>query len=287
MTSMKIGPNCNIKTWSKRFNMFQEFLSRCLWVAVAKQGLWPEAYGEERKREILEFALSKEYQSKLNLEGWCLSENTYDKSIGKIKEVEPEILRALKEREEKSNNSKTILELQQNAGNRTKSSSMKSGRTGKYGTRDKNKFTPKANGPKDDNGYYCCGNCGKTHKGVCRKPVSGATTDQNTTPRKEWITKKATCNYIKSMVASESKKQIRKGRGKRRYSSDSSGSESSSSEGTRSWRSGMSGAEQMHMIASAGLNPNNSDIEFEPDDERRYRKQAKKWTRSKGKRRRR
>ena len=90
------------------------------------------------------------------------------------------------------------------------------------------------------------------------------------------------------MVASERKK-IRKGKGKRRgrYSSDSSGSESSSSEGTRSWRSGMSGAEQMHMIASAGLNPNDSDIEFEPEDERRYKKQAKKWSRSQGKRRRR
>ena len=45
-----------------------------------------------------------------------MSENTYDKSIGKIKEVEPEILRMLKEREEMSNSSKAILELQQNAG---------------------------------------------------------------------------------------------------------------------------------------------------------------------------
>ena len=49
----------------------------------------------------------------------------------------------------------------------------------------------------------------------------------------------------------------------------------------------MTGAEQMHMIASAGLNPNDSDIEFEPDNERRYRKQAKKWNKSKGKCRRR
>ena len=101
------------------------------------------------------------------------------------------------------------------------------------------------------------------------------------------MTKKATQNYIKTMVASETKKKIRKGRGKRRYSSDSSGSESSSSEGTRSWRRGMTGAEQMHMIAAARLDPDDSDIEFEPEDERRYRKQAKKWSRSRGKRRRR
>ena len=73
----------------------------------------------------------------------------------------------LKEREEKSNNSKAILELQQNSGLQTKSSSMKSGRTGKYRDKDKNKTTSKANGAKDENSYYRCGNCGKTHKGAC------------------------------------------------------------------------------------------------------------------------
>ena len=49
----------------------------------------------------------------------------------------------------------------------------------------------------------------------------------------------------------------------------------------------MSGAEQMHMIWAAGLDPNDSDIEFKEEDERRYRKQAKKWSKSKGKRRKR
>ena len=49
----------------------------------------------------------------------------------------------------------------------------------------------------------------------------------------------------------------------------------------------MSGAEQMHMITAAGLDPDDSDIEFEPDNERRYRKQAKKWSKSRDKRRRR
>ena len=100
------------------------------------------------------------------------------------------------------------------------------------------------------------------------------------------MTKKATLNYIKIMVVSESKKNIRKGKRKRRYSSDSDSSESSSSDG-ESWRSGMSGAEQMHMLASAGINPNDSDIEFDPEDGRRHKKQAKNWTKSKGKRRRR
>ena len=59
MSAMKIGPGCNIKTWSKRFITFQDFLPRCLWVAGAKHGLWPEACGEERKRKILEFTLLK------------------------------------------------------------------------------------------------------------------------------------------------------------------------------------------------------------------------------------
>ena len=73
------------------------------------------------------------------------------------------------------------------------------------------------------------------------------------------------------MVVSETKKKIRKGKRKQRYSSDSSSSEKSSSDG-ESWRSGISGAEQMHMLASAGINPNDSDIEFEPEGERRYKK---------------
>ena len=98
------------------------------------------------------------------------------------------------------------------------------------------------------------------------------------------MTKRATRNYIKQMISTDSKKR-QKGKGKRQYSSDSSSAESSSD--GESWRSGMSGAEQMHMLASAGINPNDSDIEFASDDEKRYKKQAKKWSKSKGKRRRR
>ena len=49
-------------------------------------------------------------------------------------------------------------------------------------------------------------------KGVCRKPVPGATTtnDQNTTPRKEWMPKQATENYFHKMVALETKKRNKK-----------------------------------------------------------------------------
>ena len=152
-------------------------------------------------------ALLKEYQAKLNSKGWCLSKNTYNKSIGKIKEIESEILRMLKEREEKRDNAKAIAELQQKASIPAKSSNMKSGKTGNYNN-DKNQSERKPDGQKDANGYYKCGNCGKTHKDVCRKPVPGATTttEQNRTPRKEWMTKKATKHYIHKIVASETKK---------------------------------------------------------------------------------
>ena len=43
----------------------------------------------------------------------------------------------------------------------------------------------------------------------------------------------------------------------------------------------MTGAEQMHMLASARIDPNDSDIEFTSEDEKRYKKQAKKWSKSK------
>ena len=253
-----------------------------MWFAGTKRSEWPEAYGGLRKKEILEFTLPTAYQKRLNSDGCCLSENSYDRSIGKIAEVEPEILLKFKHAKTTRDNAKAILELQENAGLRTKSRNGK----GKGKNRDKNKSTPKANGPKHGNGYYLCGNCGKTHKSVCRKPVPGATSDNNTTSQAPWMTKKATRNYIKAMVASKSKKKIRKEKSKKHYSSSSSSSESSESE-EESRRSGMSRTEQMHLLASAGINPNDSDIEFEPYDERRYRKQAKKWTKSKDKRRRR
>ena len=161
-----------------------------------------------------------------------MSENLYDQLIGKIKEIEPKILLKLTEKEKKKDSAKAISKLQQKAGLRSKSGSRSDkGDKGKYGNRDKNRSTSKGNGPKDCNKYYLCCNCNKTHKSVYQKPVQGTSTDQNTTPRKDWMTKKTTRNYIMTMVASETKKKIRKGKGKRHYSSDSSSSEDSSSDG--------------------------------------------------------
>jgi len=270
MTSIKIGNEMKIQQWSKRINQFQEYLPRCLWIAGAKKGLWPEAFDEERLKEILEFALAKEYLTELNKEGWCFQENTYDQSIHRIREIEPDILLRKREAKTKKEESIAIKELQDKAGLTTTKAKARESRGNR---RDKSKA--KGDGPKDANGYYKCGNCDKTHKGVCFKPLKGASGNAPSTPR-AWSTKD-TKNYIKQMIASDSKKN-RKGKKKRRYSSDSSDSESSSDE---SWRRGMTGAEQMHMLASARIDPNDSDIEFTSEDEKRYRKQAKKWSKSK------
>ena len=70
-----------------------------------------------------------------------MSENLYDQSIGKIKEIEPEILLKLKEKEQKKESAKAILELQQKIGLHIKSGSRNNKGKGKYGNRDNNKST--------------------------------------------------------------------------------------------------------------------------------------------------
>ena len=41
---------------------------------------------------------------------------------------------------------------------------------------------------------------------------------------------------------------------------------------------GLSKAEQMHVLASSGNDPNDSDIEFDKSEIRRYKKQARRWS---------
>jgi len=66
-----------------------------------------------------------------------------------------------------------------------------------------------------------------------------------------------TKNYIKQMVSSNKRRK-----GMQSY--DSSDSDSSSD--GESWRSGIRGAGQIHILALAGINPSNSDIGFEESD---------------------
>ena len=58
-------------------------------------------------------------------------------------------------------NAKTIEELQEKVGVERNKGDGKG--------KNKNQGTTKGNGPKDKNGYYLCGTCGKRHKGVCFK----------------------------------------------------------------------------------------------------------------------
>ena len=91
-TQLKISSDCNIKKWSQRFNTFQDYLPRCLWIAGPRRCEWPTAFGVDRKQEILEFSLPYNYLKALASEGWCLSKNTFEASIRKLVEIKPEIL---------------------------------------------------------------------------------------------------------------------------------------------------------------------------------------------------
>ena len=88
---MKITTTFGIKACSKCFDTLQIYLSMILWVTGTKWGEWPTAYQEDWKREILKFALSATYVNKLLDVCWCLSENTYSASIGRLIEIEPGI----------------------------------------------------------------------------------------------------------------------------------------------------------------------------------------------------
>ena len=63
---------------------------------------------------------------------------------------------------------------------------------------------------------------------------------------------------------------------KERWKHDFDSNDSDSS--VDSWKRGLSKAEQMHVLASSGNNPNDSDIEFDKSEIRRYKKQARKWS---------
>ena len=38
---LKVSPHCRIKVWVQRFNTFQDYLPRTLWIAGAKRSEWP------------------------------------------------------------------------------------------------------------------------------------------------------------------------------------------------------------------------------------------------------
>ena len=73
--NMKISPQLGVAAWSERFDAFQLYLPITLWDAGSKRGLYPTKYDEENCREILEYALSPVYLTKLHDDGLCLQSN--------------------------------------------------------------------------------------------------------------------------------------------------------------------------------------------------------------------
>jgi hypothetical protein len=69
---------------------------------------------------------------------------------------------------------------------------------------------------------------------------------------------------------------------KNRFEREHANSDSDSDSGD-TWRANLSDAEQMHILAAAGITPDDKDIEFDTDDLKMYKKQAKKWSKSKSK----
>ncbi|OEU07148.1 hypothetical protein FRACYDRAFT_251631 [Fragilariopsis cylindrus CCMP1102] len=244
--NMKISPQLGVAAWSKRFDTFQLYLPMCLWDAGAKKGLYPAKYDEENCREILEYALSPVYLTKLHDDGWCLQSNTYVQSITKLKEIEPGILKQLKFVKEQLQQAKDIAELQKGKG---KSSSTASSKDRKQNGGEKRKRE--------------CDTCGKRHAGECWKLQSGGGNNGGRKGNNYNTFNKEAKQYMKAMFA--------------RQASGAS-SDSSDSDDEQSWKQGLNQKEQMHVLASAGFDPSERNINFDPSDLKRYKKQAKKPT---------
>ena len=118
-----------------------------------------------QKRKISECVLPHPYLKRLATERWCLSENTFNKSIGKITEVEPEILFWEKEKKKTTKNATAISEVQEKVG--VQVDKKKGG--GDEGKGKDGHTTAKGDRSKEKSGYYLYGRCNKTRKGVCQK----------------------------------------------------------------------------------------------------------------------
>ena len=242
--NMKISPQLGIAAWSKRFDTFQLYLPMCLWDAGAKRGLYPHKYNEEDCREILEFALSPAYLIELHDDGWCLQSNPYAQSIAKLKEIEPGILRQVKFAKEQLQQAKDIAELQKGKGKPSNTASKDRKQNG--GGKRKRE----------------CDTCGKNHAGECWKLQNGGGNNSGRKGNNYNTFNKEAKQYMKAMFA--------------RQASGAS-SDSSDSDDEDSWKQGLNQKEQMHVLASAGFDPSERNINFDPSDLKRYKKQAKKY----------
>jgi hypothetical protein len=125
----------------------------------------------------------------------------------------------------------------------------------------------KSGGDKNNNNKSCP-ICKKTHKGKCwfgpggEKNGNGNGTNNKSNNNKNFLTSKSAKQMMKTMIAKSKE-------------------DDSDSDAGDPWRANLSDAEQMHVLAAAGISPDDEDVEFDTDDLRMYKKQAKKWSKSK------
>jgi hypothetical protein len=104
--------------------------------------------------------------------------------------------------------------------------------------------------------------CGKNHAGECWKLQNGGGNNGGRKGNNYNTFNKEAKQYMKSMFAKQASGDV----------------DSSDSDDEDSWKHGLNQAEeQMHVLASAGVDPNDRNIQFDPSDLKRYRKQAKKY----------
>lgn len=232
-----------IRAYDTRLSDFQEYLPRCLWSAGEARGLKPVPFGEDDKRELIESALLPAYLTKLEEIGWDLQEKSYNESISKLESLEPGI--------------KKDIENQKKIDAATKTNTSTNNKSNGNGSSDKSSFQK-------------CPICKKTHKGKCwfgpggEKNGNGNSNGNSYKHNKNFLTSKNAKQMMKTMIAKSKEND-------------------SDSDSGDTWRTNLSDAEQMHVLAAAGISPDDEDIEFEDDDLKLYKKQAKKWSKSKSK----
>ena len=213
-----------IRAYDTRLSDFQDYLPRCLWIAGEARDLKPIPFSEDDKRELIESALPPIYLTKLTEIGWDLQEKPYDESISKIESLESTIKKEIE-------NQKKIDAI-------TKSNTTTNGggnNNGNNGNKKKNNKTP----------YPVCPTCGKMHKGKCWNNGGEQPSNNNNNRNNrnnDYLTNKNAKQMMKTMIA------------------NSKNNDESDSDEDDGWRSGMNAAEQMHVLASSGNDPNDSDI---------------------------
>jgi hypothetical protein len=208
-----------IRAYDMRLSDFQEYLPRCLWRAGEARGLKPKPFNEDDKRELIESALLPAYLTKLGEIGWDLQEKSYAESISKLESLEPGI--------------KRDIENQKKIDAATKSNTTNNG--GSDEGSDKN--NPKSK----QSLFQKCAICKKTHKGKCwygPGAERNGSSNKKSNNNKSFLTNKDAKHMMKTMIAKSISKDA-----------------DSESDSGDTLRANLNDAEQMHVLAAAGISP--------------------------------